>query len=90
MENSLADDLLKGAGRIGAFTGDPPRRVYYLASTTDFPCFRIGSTIHARKSKILAWYEALEASAAEAPGDATTVPATDEEDDEAANDDEPP
>ena len=66
MGKNLADDLLKGAEKIGDHINEPPRRVYYMASTTDFPCFRIGSTMYARKSKILAWIEAQEASSNEA------------------------
>lgn len=72
MGNSdLADDLLEGAEAIARFMyGDERkrRRVYHLADdargTRRLPCFRLGSTLCARKSTLVRWIEANEARAA--------------------------
>ena len=63
----LGDDLLRGAEAIAAFLfGDPRerRKVYYLTgeSRAQLPHFRLGTTICARKSTLLRWIEAAEAS----------------------------
>ena len=62
----IADDLLMGAEKIAIFLGIPRRQIYYLSSTTDLPCFKIGSALCARKSRIVSWIEAQEASSNEA------------------------
>lgn len=61
--DNLASDLLTGADQIAAFLGWPRRTVYHAVSKKSLPSFRIGETICARKSKILAFIEAQEAAA---------------------------
>ena len=59
----LADDLLYGGIAIAVFIwGDPGkrRRVYHLAETERLPVFRMGATLCARKSRLLAWIERQE------------------------------
>lgn len=54
----LSSDLLRGADKIADFMfGDTKRRrqVYHLAERKNLPVFRLGSTICARKSTIMAW-----------------------------------
>jgi hypothetical protein len=48
----LADDLLDGVEAIAAFTGLPPRRVYYLAENQLLPLFKLGNRWAARKSTL--------------------------------------
>jgi hypothetical protein len=48
----LADDLLDGVEAIAAFTGLPPRRVYYLAENQLLPLFKLGNGWAARKSTL--------------------------------------
>lgn len=62
---SLADDLLRGADAIATFVfggAKHRRKVYYYASDAKLrmPVFRIGATICARKSTLLAWIEGQE------------------------------
>ncbi len=55
---SLANDVLRGAGQIATFLfGDVAarRRVYDLADSGALPVFRLGTTICARRSTLLAW-----------------------------------
>ncbi len=57
-QDQLADDLLYGAEEIAwhLFKGRKTRNtIYYLARRTNFPSFKIGATICARKSKIEQW-----------------------------------
>lgn len=59
----LSDDLLQGAGEIAKFVfGDRQKRrqVYYLAQTSRLPIFKLGITICARRSRLLAWIESQE------------------------------
>lgn len=56
-------DLLTGAEAIAAFMGLKPRRVYHLAETQKLPVFRLGATLCARKSTLLAWIERMEGAA---------------------------
>jgi hypothetical protein len=54
-DSSLSDDLLEGAEAIAEFVfGDKSRRrrVYYLIDV--LPIFRLGNTVCARKSALLA------------------------------------
>ncbi len=60
---ALAEDLLRGADQIAAFTGTTRRQVYHLAHTSQLPVFKIGSILCARKSRIIAWIEHQEAEA---------------------------
>lgn len=62
-ELCLADDLLRGADAIAAFLfGDKRerRKVYHVAEAGKLPTFRLGSTLCARKSKLLDWIETQE------------------------------
>lgn len=54
----LSNDILTGADQIAGFIyGDPKKRskVYHLADKAKLPVFKIGKTICARKSTIMAW-----------------------------------
>jgi hypothetical protein len=56
----FAQDMLRGAEEIAQFLyGDQNlrRKVYHLAATSNFPVFKLGSMICARKSKVLKWVE---------------------------------
>jgi len=62
----LAQDLLEGADAIAAFMfGDPRkrRRVYYLAERGLIPAFKLGETLCARRSTLVAHIQAQEAAA---------------------------
>lgn len=57
-EERLAEDLLEGAESIAEWMfGDKSRRrrVYHMAEKTNFPAFKIGETLCARKSTIRQW-----------------------------------
>jgi hypothetical protein len=54
----ISDDLLNGADEIARFlfgSNASRRKVYYLASRTRIPVFRIGSVLCARRSVLLNW-----------------------------------
>jgi hypothetical protein len=54
----FAADLLRGAEEIAKFLfGDAAhrRKVYHLAEKTNFPIFRLGSLLCARRTKVLHW-----------------------------------
>lgn len=54
----FATDLLRGAEEIAKFLfGDAAqrRKVYHLAEKTNFPIFRLGSLLCARRTKVLHW-----------------------------------
>jgi len=66
VETRLSDDLLTGADAIAEFMfGDAARRrrVYYLVECGRLPVFRVGQTLFARKSTLLAWVARQEAQA---------------------------
>ena len=59
----LGDDLLRGADAIAEFLfGDPRhrRKIYHLAQTSRIPVFRLGSTLCARRTRLVAWIEEQE------------------------------
>ena len=61
---ALSDDLLFGAEEIAEFVfGDRKKRrqIYHLAKHKSIPVFRMGSTLCARRSKLIGWIEAQEA-----------------------------
>ena len=63
LERSLSDDLLRGADTIAEFMfGDRRKRrqVYHLAQTGQLPVFKLGATLCARRSTLVAWIEAQE------------------------------
>lgn len=55
---NLADDLLEGAEAISAYTGEPVRRVYYLAESKRAPIFKRGRRLYGRKSQLDKYYSA--------------------------------
>jgi predicted kinase len=58
LNDTLADDLLRGAEAIADFLyGDPTqrRKVYHLAETSRLPIFRLGSVLCARRTVLLHW-----------------------------------
>ncbi len=64
----LAQDLLSGAEAIALFMfGEASeankRKVYHAAQKLGLPTFRIGGTLCARRSTILAWIERQESAA---------------------------
>ncbi len=63
---SLSADLMTGAEAIAEFmfgdTSDTSRRrVYHAADKLGLPTFKLGGTLCARRSTILAWIERQEA-----------------------------
>jgi hypothetical protein len=62
---SLAGDILYGAYRIAKFLygdGKLRRKVYNLIETERLPHFRLGATVCARKSVLMAWIAEQEAA----------------------------
>ena len=49
---TLADDLLTGAGAIANELGWKPRKVYALAERGAIPVFKVGGVLHARRSEL--------------------------------------
>ena len=65
-QGNLSDDLLQGAGAIAEFmfgNARKRRQVYHLAQTTCLPVFKLGATLCARRSTLLAYIEAQETQA---------------------------
>ncbi|MCP3439809.1 DNA-binding protein [Bradyrhizobium sp. CCGUVB14] len=65
----VASDILRGANEIAEFIygrRSARRAVYHLVEKNRIPHFRIGTSICARKSVLLAWIAAQEATALEA------------------------
>lgn len=62
MEQDRAD-LLYGVPEIAAFMGRTQNTIYYLARSDDFPTFKIGGKVCARRSTINQWLADMEASA---------------------------
>jgi hypothetical protein len=60
-EPEFSDDLLDGADAIASFLGVTRRRVYHLVGTSNFPAFRMGAKICARRSVLRGWVEEQEA-----------------------------
>lgn len=58
---ALADDLLDGAEEIASFLGWKRRRVYHLADSNRIPVFKVGNSLCARRSSLLAWVAEREA-----------------------------
>lgn len=61
---SIGGDVLRGADDIASFLyGDAKyrRKVYNLVETKRIPHFRLGATICARKSALMAWIKDQEA-----------------------------
>ena len=62
----LAADILRGAAAIADFLGFERRAVYHACSKGSLPTFRIGETVCARKSTLLAWILAQETAGTQA------------------------
>jgi hypothetical protein len=59
-EQDFSEDLLRGADAVAQFLygdGKMRRKVYHLAATTNFPHFKLGAMICARRSVVLRWIE---------------------------------
>ena len=68
---NLSDDLLEGADEIAEFLyGDRKkrRRVYYLAQKGCLPVFNFGSTLCARRTRLVAHIEEMETKAIKEKG----------------------
>jgi hypothetical protein len=59
---TLADDLLRGAAAIGAFIGELPKRVFYLAAKGQLPIGREGMMLIASKKVLRDHYARLTSS----------------------------
>ena len=57
----MNNDFLHGAQSIADFLEVPIRRAYYMLENGQIPAARIGDKWSARRSRLLAHYEALEA-----------------------------
>jgi excisionase family DNA binding protein len=55
-----APDLLWGTDGIASFLGIKRRAAQHLVETKRIPFFKVGKTVCARRSKLLAAFEALE------------------------------
>ncbi|MDX1240582.1 excisionase family DNA-binding protein [Sinorhizobium medicae] len=62
--DNLAADMLRGADAIAQYMGLPRRSVYHAISKGHLPCFRLGETVCARKTTLLAWIAGQEQVAA--------------------------
>lgn len=62
--DNIAGDILRGADAIAKFLGFPRRTIYHLASKNGLPHFKLGETICARRSTLMAWIIEQEAKAA--------------------------
>lgn len=54
IQNTLAYDLLTGARAIGAYLGWKDRKVYYAHEQQHLPIQKVGETLVARKSELIA------------------------------------
>lgn len=59
---TLAQDLMLGAKKIGEFLGVSERQVFYFAETKALPLFKIGGKVAGRKSSLAKYVERLEKS----------------------------
>jgi hypothetical protein len=58
--SALASDLIFGADKIATTLGLTRRQIYHSAASGHLPTFRIGATICARRSTLLAWFDQQE------------------------------
>jgi hypothetical protein len=56
---SVADDILRGAGAIASFLGEPKRRVFYLAELGLLPIGKEGKSLIASKKRLCRHYDDL-------------------------------
>ena len=54
--NSIANDILRGAAKIGEYLGLTTRQVFYEVEKGDLPIFKDGATVTAFRSEIRAYY----------------------------------
>ncbi|RRD21583.1 DNA-binding protein [Brucellaceae bacterium VT-16-1752] len=66
MNNEDKADLLYGGPEIAAFMGRTQNTIYYLTRRADWPGFKIGGKVCARRSTINQWLADMEAKAREA------------------------
>lgn len=59
----IAQDIAYGAEAIAVMLGLTGRQVYRLSERARLPIFRIGGTICARRSTVMAWIEEQEQAA---------------------------
>lgn len=62
--DNISHDLLRGADAIATYLGFPRRAVYHAVAKGHLPSFRVGETVCARKSTLVAWIAEQEAGAA--------------------------
>jgi excisionase family DNA binding protein len=60
MTETTPQDLLYGTRRIAEFLGIPQRAAEHLVETKSIPYFKMGKTVCARRSKLMAALERLE------------------------------
>lgn len=60
---NISSDTLYGAAAVAQFMGLPRRAVYHAVAAGRLPVFRIGETVAARKSTLVAWIADQEAAA---------------------------
>ncbi|WP_105403397.1 helix-turn-helix domain-containing protein [Neorhizobium sp. T7_12] len=65
-DNFLPADLLMGAAAISEFLGVTPRQVYRLTYDGIIPHFKLGGTVSARKSSLVAWMAQAERASSRA------------------------
>lgn len=64
---SPGEDMIEGAGSIAKFvfgSEKERRKIYHIFERHDFPAFKIGGKLYARKSSILKWLAEKEQRAA--------------------------
>lgn len=59
----IEKDLLMGASAIAEFLGVTSRQVYRLVYDGIIPSFKLGGTVAARKSSLVAFMESVESGA---------------------------
>jgi len=59
-DTDIASDLVFGARAIASVLGMTQRQVYHVTACSQIPTFKIGGTLCARRSTLLAWLERLE------------------------------
>jgi excisionase family DNA binding protein len=64
-EPNDAPDLLWGVASIASYLGVKRRVAYHLIETRRIPYFKVGKTVCARRSKLIAVLERLEDAGAE-------------------------
>ena len=63
-ETDARDDTLRGAKQIAAYLGISGRAVFHHVEAGHLPVYRLGRSIHARKTVLAEWRARQEADAA--------------------------